>query len=486
VTSRIKLHLFAAAVMVAISAATGCSKDEGGGNPLRPNPQPGPAPLVGFFVDGARGSDDSSGTESAPLKTIQHGIEVASRAGGGKVFVAGGTYSERLNLKEKVKLHGGYDGATWQLDRQGHASEIVQAPFPVTVNRDSVTIDGFRIRCTDPTTSEVSAVGIQVKVARGAVISNNVIMVANGARGLDGVDVPYPMRIFRPFSGTASGFCSPERLGGQGGSCTIPNAEGGWSLAPGKRGGQGGSGGSFAGYGGNDAETVYPGYGHGGAGGATGYNGSPGQDGRDGSSGIHGQPGGSFGSLIAGIYLPANGTDGTFGSPGSPAGGGGGGGGNAFSCGGGGGGGGAGGIGGSRETGATGGTGSIGIIVADGATAEIQDNVIITGNGGAGGDTHGGLSGQPGGVGANGGSGNPLALVGAGGRGGDGGTGGNGGHGGAGGGGPSIGILESANSTATMSGNTFTIGQGGKGGTTEAAGRTNGADGIAAEHRKLM
>ena len=57
-----------------------------------------------------------------------------------------------------------------------------------------------------------------------------------------------------------------------------------------------------------------------------------------------------------------------------------------------------------------------------------------------------------------------------------------GGSGGGGGGGPSIGIVEAASSTTTRSGNTYTLGAGGLGGSSS---ENIGANGQVADHLKL-
>ena len=141
-------------------------------------------------------------------------------------------------------------------------------------------------------------------------------------------------------------------------------------------------------------------------------------------------------------------------------------------------------MGGFSGHGGGGGGGSFGILIFQGEVVVVRDNTIVTATGGAG---RGGLSGGPGATnnhsgnmdGEPGGTGTLGSF--AGGSGGDGGPGGRGGDGGGGGGGPSIGIAYFA--PPTMSGNVFTIGAAGFGGSSPAS---PGADGQSYETKAFI
>lgn len=64
------------------------------------------------------GSDNATGTELNPVRTIQKGIDLAAATQLPKdVLIAGGTYNESIVLKSGVSLYGGYTPITWQRSR---------------------------------------------------------------------------------------------------------------------------------------------------------------------------------------------------------------------------------------------------------------------------------------------------------------------------------------------------------------------------------
>jgi hypothetical protein len=59
-------------------------------------------------VDAASGSDENSGTTTAPFATIKKATEAAGSVNGGNVYVAGGVYPGPVHLAPDASLHGGH------------------------------------------------------------------------------------------------------------------------------------------------------------------------------------------------------------------------------------------------------------------------------------------------------------------------------------------------------------------------------------------
>ena len=89
---------------------------------------------------------DGDGSESAPLTSIQAGLDAAGDAGGGLVAVAGGDYAETLSM---VKKHGGVHLA-------GRCRELVKIDasvgdestpgIEIDVKGESVEVSGVTVR----------------------------------------------------------------------------------------------------------------------------------------------------------------------------------------------------------------------------------------------------------------------------------------------------------------------------------------------------
>lgn len=468
--------ILALTVLFALGTTFGCGKD----NPTAPKNSgtPGVPDVAGnFFVNAATGDDANGGSQAAPFKTIQKAIDVAATGNtSADIYVAYGTYAGSITLRSKMNLHGGYNGTTWVRNLATDSTVVTGGATAMTgSNADSLLIDGFTIRSADATAAGGSSVGIHLlNGSQGVVIADNRIYAgkgkagANGATGAAGLDV----------AGGGS-------KGADGGGC--PNdGGGGQSSTIGRAGGAGGDG--TLGDGGNGSGGQGPGGGGGGAGGN--LIGSP-SWGLDGGAGVNGSPGGngaaggSFGTFVAGAYSPTSGAAGGDGAHGGGGGGGGAGVGTLLICGPGGGGGGAGGGGGKGGGAGGGGGGSFGVLLVQGSTGSLVNNVIVAGNGGNGGS--GGIRGFGGSGGVGGTRGAQASdflgdMTSTAGPGGDGGRGGNGGYGGGGGGGPSIAILEDAASSFTRTGNQTSAGAAGTGGTSLG---DPGANGETAEYRKL-
>ena len=431
------------------------------------------------------GNDNNDGSRGSPLRTVVQGIARAATAGGGTdVYIMNGTYEGSYALATGVSLYGGFTSGSWMRDPAAYPTTLVGPGNMVGLYGSQVsdiTIDGLRIETpAEFISTGQSAYGIFLSQSQDIRITNNRISSGSAGPGSGG------QFGFAGVHGLAGGVggnavCSSS-LFGPGGTAGQPGAPSAGSQT-GFAGGAGGNGGSLAnpgaaGQGGGGAGAA-PG-GSGGPGGAVGGNGTAGLAGIVGAAGQNGAGAGSFGTITISGYLGAQGADGTSGTSGG-AGGGGGGGGGSFPAGygGGGGGGGASGGGGNFGQGGHGGGGSFGVFLLGSTGIVIQNNAIVTGNGGEGGLGGRGGNGGIGGLGGPGGGGCNVGGDGA--RGGNGGAGGNGGHGGGGGGGPSIGIFEDASSQLVATGNTFEIGNAGGAGFSEG---NAGAPGITAQTRK--
>lgn len=414
--------------------------------------------LSGLFVSANTGSDANAGTEKLPFATIGAAIEAADS--GETIYVAGGTYEERISPRSDITLMGGYDPSTWQRDTAQFPTQVEDSVTALDGHGVSnVVVDGFRL-------STVASSQFAVVVLDSATdieIRGSTIYAAKGDSGPTAYS--YATEYANPGQGgqggVAAGLCPPDRTGGEGGYENTPG---------GAKGGKGGTGGLVGGFDGSSGAGTGPGAG--GKGGAGFTSGAPGKAPPSaGAAGAPGTGGVSFGAfdLQAG-YATADGTRGSEGADGAGGGGGGGGGGNALlaTCGGGGGGGGQGGAGGYGGIGGWGGSASIGLVVSGTSQLQMDNSVVETAGGGDGGAGGLGEQGGPGGKGGAGGRG--TAGAGAGGKGGSGGTGGQGGQGGGGGGGPSIGVLVLGDGAFTGNGVVFRIGPPGAGGGSSAQG----------------
>jgi hypothetical protein len=425
----------------------------------------------------AGGSDANPGTRASPLATIQAAIDAADNGGNGAdVYVAAGAYDETLTLRSRVSVYGGFEPGTWIRDVATHRPVVSGQAIAVRGQASNdLTLEGLDILAAHATGVGASSIALLLDASTGVTLRWNAFTAGNGTGGAAGTTGDPGRR-----GSNGSGGANPTSL-------CVPGSPGGNGGSNYRAGGKGGSGGLYGGFGGAKGSGTSGG--NAGGGGSTGNNGGGGGDGKAaGAAGPDGAAGTLFGGIDANGYQPAGGQDGLgTGAPGFGGGGGGGGGGTAVSCGPGGGGGGGGGEGGQVGTKGLGGGASIGVLLLGQTVAQIVDNGIATGSGGNGGSGGAGGSGGPGGSGASGGAkGCELPFntpcTGVGGKGGNGTSGGRGGHGGGGGGGPSIGIVEGPAATATVSGNTFTLGTPGAGG---ASGGNAGATGESADHKKL-
>jgi hypothetical protein len=463
-----------------------------------PPPPPVSFPPGTIFVSATHPSavdDASCGTAPAtPCITISFGLSRGYSTGGPQVAVAEGTYNEDVTLIDDIDVFGGFNQAFDQRDIPLFQT-IISGTATITsgVSDYSATVvaanilnptmlEGFTIAGPNVTAPSANSMGILIRDSNGSLwVAQNVITGGAAGHGLDGIAGP-------------PGLPGPDGDNGDNAVEGIAAIGGSGGPGPGTSGGKGGDG-VPALSGGSGTNGEGPGGGTGGAGGQPGSadifnscsvspppgDGGQGNNGSTGSSGPSGDSG-SGGSVVAGEWVPSDGTAGEDGINGSGGGGGGAGGGvDIGACGlldiagGAGGGGGAGGTGGSGGTGGKGGGAAFAIFIdsTEATPPTISDNTINLGTGGRGGN---GRPGGAGGAGGNGGSGgSSLDLSGAGGNGGFGGGGGAGGGGGGGAGGHSVGIsgnVDLSGYTAPASNNNFqtVLGVGGAGGNHGGAG----------------
>jgi hypothetical protein len=455
-----------------------------------------------FFVDAARGNDSNTGFRAAPLRTIQEGIDRANQIAGGDVVVAIGTYAETLTLASNVDIRGGFDSIAWTRDAEGHpAQSTIEGGFTAVTGTDvtGLLFEGFVVKAMDAGDQvQTSSIALSLHNSADVIIRQNTFMPGDGGFGNHG----------------RNGFEGDRGYDGGNGSPAVISTD----LTPPRQGGVGGSGASpfDGGKGGNggrisliatflEAEDGRKGRGNPGTDELSGFGAggkatqdflAPLEDAEDGTvgvngfPGVNGVPGRAVGTFAEGAYRTA---DGGAAEPAAGHGGGGGGGGGAIGflpiapipilwAGPSGGGGGSGGAAGGGGVSGQGGGASIGILLTESMSILITENEFLMGSGGNGGEGGFGAAGGGGGTGGVGGSfvDTGSNIGGNAGDGGNGGRGGSGADGGNGGGGPSIGIAEDRPTTSIKSGNVFTLGYAGSGGSA-AGSAVIAPDGLVAE-----
>ncbi|MBL9016769.1 MAG: right-handed parallel beta-helix repeat-containing protein [Myxococcales bacterium] len=132
-------------------------KQPDGGDPCGADPASCPGD-DGTFVSAARGDDGNPGSKAMPLKTIGAGIAKAKGKGGAQsVFVAQGTYPEKVTLAPGVSVHGGYECNTgacgWTRDLAAFETTIANQDFEGVLAGAGITsttlLAGFTIRGKD-------------------------------------------------------------------------------------------------------------------------------------------------------------------------------------------------------------------------------------------------------------------------------------------------------------------------------------------------
>ncbi len=415
------------------------------------------------------GSATNAGTRTNPT-TLPLAISTATAAGGGRIWLAAGTYtiSNTLQLSSNTIIDGGFDPVTWVKSNNTptilHRDALNPLPSPANalglfgaLNATGIRLQDLTIIVDDAPSAGISLYGIYLNGCSNYNIVRCNVTTGAGAPGIAGApgaagaagSAGSPGMAGAPEGSTITGGAGGAggNTGGAGATVTSYKNVNGGATGGGACGGAGGPGGSgpdcSAGcfFGPPSCGSVTP-----------GQAGTAGGNGAVGSAGAAG-PAGTV--TFPGYFVPgAAGTAGTAGTPGCGGGGGGGGGGRQENgtddWGGSGGGGGGGGYGGQGGQGGTGGSGSFAVfLVNNGAGGNIVDCNLTAGPGGPGGI---GGAGGAGGLGGNGGAGGAAGVCGngTGGVGGAGGAGGAGGIGGNGANGPSQALSENGGTPVTQ------------------------------------
>ncbi len=378
-----------------------------------------PPSSSGVIYVRATGSDLFPGTANNPVRSINHGLELAIAQGAKEVRVAWGWYSTQdFNLVGGINITGGYDPNTWEANPDTNtivkffntACKGMDILVPTVISNLE-----FQQRGSQPPLV-LFGCGNELKFSQCIFWSDRKREGRDGGHGADGTPHSAPSTLINGSSGTCLG--EIEASGGLS-EYSFNSGNGGAGGAPGQSGNSGQDAAFF--------NEDHPGSGLAGSGGLPGQpgqNGTPGGPGRDGTNGTLAPHRVLFvGTQIEDVQA----SNGHYGSEGYPGGGGGGGGGSNLGTGNGGGA-----IGARARAGHNGSYGYAGsssiAAACKNSHAVFEDCHFITsdgGNGGNGGNGGQGLEGTPGGLG-----GTECSLeVGAGG---DGGTSGRGGHGGAG------------------------------------------------------
>lgn len=435
------------------------------------------------------GTKGAPGTKINPIPDVTSGIAKAKAIGRDHVYIAAGTYEERVLVSAGISLYGGYsEDGSWtrnlstnltiiqsdEVDEEGVIRALV-----VDGIQTPTTIGGLQIQSGNNPETGGSSYAVWMRQVNSAVTLRASRLVSGsggpGAHGTNGEPGASGVPGANGTSTTETDMSCNEfetygGVGGQGGNNTCA-----LELAAGGDGGDGSCGDDAANSGSASAAGAPGGQGEqagtGGAGGGVGAHGAGGAE------------GGSVNEL--GLWF---GYPGQVGSPGQDGQGGGGGGSGAghdgglfgFSMwGGGGGGGGSGGCGGTAAQPGLAGGGSFAIFLVD-ASPKLFGNTFSHGSGGHGGNGGVGGPGGPGKAGGSGGAGHDKASDG--GPGGPGGSGGSGGNGGGGSGGDAYGIYLVGSSSPNCDDNIAQpLGWGGTGGVGGGLDGLAGAPGLSGD-----
>jgi len=438
----------------------------------------------GVFVSSASGSDDNTGTQAQPVRTLGKAL-AAAQTGPRRVYACAEVFVEAIELPTGVELWGGLDcTGGWryvgETSKTTIAPEAGMIPLRVMPGVGTAIVADVRAQAADATQPSGSSIAALVNPDAMVEIVRSELVAGHGAAGVSpGTGGQFPAEAGAP-GADGGAACSAGVVAG--GPPTMQTCRGVDSI--GAQGGYGGINSGGSGLQGQPEPFPNPqGSGLGGTGWSNGSLCDDGQPGAWGANGAQGAGAKGGGRITAAGWEGEQGQDGGDGLPGQGGGGGGGSRGGAMFCGaaplGGasGGGGGTGGCGGTGAKGGGYGGASIGLLSLSGGVT-IRSTTITTSRGGDGGSGGVGQLGGQGGERGSGGQGFNLSPPGC--FGGHGGKGGDGGHGGGGLGGPSVGILHSAGLAPAQESvyiRTDAAGKGGFGGNPNIPG-SSGADGI--------
>jgi hypothetical protein len=416
----------------ASDAATGV--EAGACDPTKP---PSAEPCViteayGVFVSPS-GSDGNSGTRTAPVQTIGHGMDLG-KAAGKRVYVCAGSFAEPLVVaasRDGVGVYGGLACAAWSY---GTANKVIVAPaqpgyaLELEGLQTGATFDDLEFVAQGAPSASAGESSIAVFASSSQNVAlQRVTMVAGNAT--DGASGASPAPTSEAGAGANNWYGTPPDYAelngasaGEAGGAPMTTC-----VCADQSSSTGGAGGGPMNI--PTPTAGLPSYGDAGAGagGANafvcGNGGSPTSNGADAPINLADTPSTTLGACSTSGWSPATGAAGADGKPGQ----GGGGGGNGRLSSGSGGSGACGGCGGAGGQPGAGGGSSIALLAYQ-SSVTLTDCVLTAGTAGNGGAGGGGEAGQAGGV--MGGDGITGGCQGGGGGAGGGGNGGQGGPGG--------------------------------------------------------
>ena len=171
------------------------------------------------------GSNAATGTKANPLQTITAGIAKAVADHKNSVYVAGGTYSEMVQLVSGVSIYGGYEPLS--------GARSMSEPTVITASPQAVLADG------------ATGVTLQLLTLKSTADGNR---NAYGLRGINGSKLALDTVTTDPGAGGAG---APGGVGTTGNNGTSGNGGSGYVYNTTAGGGAGGGGGNAGGAGGN-------------------------------------------------------------------------------------------------------------------------------------------------------------------------------------------------------------------------------------------
>ena len=184
-----------------------------------------PDDAAGIFATPTGINSATCGTRAAPCKTLSHSVTRAAAAFRNKVYVARGTYLEKLTLAANVEVVGGWDvtGTTWKRACvTPEEAVIVRAPPGQTITVEARDLGGQATLSLLRVESKVAALVLPGESLYGVVavgttttlVMNDVriemtdaVAAASGTKGIAGTAPP---------ASCAAGTGAPGADGGQG------------------------------------------------------------------------------------------------------------------------------------------------------------------------------------------------------------------------------------------------------------------------------
>ena len=152
---------------------------------------------IGTYVSALTGTDTNPGTQAMPVKTIAEGMTNAATLGNGQsVFVAEGTYAEKVALAEGVNLMGGYQcdatSCTWTRDPLAHDTIVANTDYEGVLAAAAVShvtvVDGFHVVGKDGVPTAIPGSCGMTLAGGSPTLRNNRITGGNVTGGINGAD----------------------------------------------------------------------------------------------------------------------------------------------------------------------------------------------------------------------------------------------------------------------------------------------------------